>query len=92
MKQNPIVGSEKVSDFYATTDNEPATTLDADLLTNYVGYIHCVLHTIALAINDVFSEGSVWTKYMGQVNIVTSYLNQNSKAAQLILKKTFLMV
>lgn len=87
MTQNAIVGSENVIVLYATKDNEPATALAADLLTKNVGYDRCVVHTIALSINDFFFEGRSWNKYMAHVNKVTSYFNQNPKAAQLILKK-----
>lgn len=83
--QSPILGSEKVRVFTGTSDNEPATTLGVDLLTNYVGSIRCTVHTIALAINDVFKEGTAWKKYMDHVNKVTTYFNQHPKANQLLV-------
>lgn len=81
--QNSIVGSDNVRVFSATTDNEPATALGADLLTNGVGSVRCVVHTV---INDVVFEVHSWNKYMAHVENVTSFFNQYPKSSQLLLK------
>lgn len=86
MKNNLIVGSEKIRVHTATTDNEPATALAVDLFTNYDGSVRCVAHTLALAVNDVFKPSSPWQKYMDTVNSVTSFFNQNQKADMLLRK------
>ena len=50
LEQNPIVGSDDVRVHTATSDNEESTALGVDLLTNCVGSVRCVGHTLALAV------------------------------------------
>ena len=71
----------------ATSDNEAATALGVDLLTNFVGSIRCVVHTLSLVVNDVFESGTVWKKYLDHVNKVTTYFSHHEKAAQLLAMK-----
>ena len=87
VQENLIVGSERLRIHTATSDNEPATALATDLFTNYVGSIRCVVHTIALSVNDVFKPSKPWQKVLDHVNKVTSYFNQHPKANMLFLAK-----
>lgn len=48
-----------------------------------------MVDTISLDINDVFIEGLVWIKYIGHVERVTWYFNQNPKADQHLLKSQY---
>lgn len=52
--QNPIVGSDMICIHKATSENEPTTAIAMDLLTNFVGSIRCVVHTLDLVAKDVF--------------------------------------
>lgn len=87
LKNSPVVGSDKVRVHTATSDNEPAVGLACDLLTNFVGSVRCVVHTMALCVNDVFTESSPWQKYMNHINKVTSFFNYHTKANILFLQK-----
>lgn len=87
LEQNPIVGADDVCVHTGTSDNDAATALAVDLLTNYVGSVRCVVHTLALAVNDVFEHGTVWKLYLDHVNKVTTYFNHHQKAAQLLAQK-----
>lgn len=73
LTQNSIIGSDHVPVFTATSDNEAATALNVDLLTNYVGSVSCTVHTIAVAVNDVFKVGKSWQKHMDHINKLTKY-------------------
>lgn len=87
LEQNTIVGSDDVRVHTATNDNEASTALAVDLLTNFVGSVRCVVHTLALAVSDVFETGTVWKKHFDHVNKVTTYCNHHQKAAQLLAQK-----
>ena len=87
LEQNPIVRSNDVRVHTATSDNEAAIALAVYLLTNDVCSVRCVVHTLALAINDIFETGTVWKKYLDHVNKVTSYFNHHQKAVQLSAQK-----
>ena len=87
LKESEIVGSETIRMHTVTSDNEPAVKLACDLLTNYVGSVRCVVHSLALCVNDVFKEGRPWQKYLDHVNKVTTYFNFHSKANVLLKQK-----
>ena len=86
MQHNPVVGSADIRVHTATTDNEAATARAADLYTNFVGSVRCVVHTIALAVNDVFTPESPWKMYMDVVNQVTSYFRHHTKMEQRLIE------
>lgn len=48
LKESMIIGSSKIRVHTITSDNQAAVALAVDLLTNYVGSVRCVVHTIAL--------------------------------------------
>ena len=83
LRSRKIVGSESITVNTVTTDNEAAVSKSADLLTNYVGSVRCVVHSLALTINDVFKEGKNWTLHVEEVNKVTSYFKYHQKAKNL---------
>lgn len=87
LKQNLVIGSEKISIHTITSDNEASVALACDLLTNYVGSVRCVVHTLALCVNDVFTDGTTWQTYMDHVNKVTSYFNYHAKSNVLFIEK-----
>ena len=87
LKHSLVVGSENIRIHTITSDNEPATALACDLLTNFVGSVRCVVHSLALCVNDVFAEGSAWQQYMNHVNKITSYLNYHSRANVMLLER-----
>ena len=39
-----------------TSDNDRSVSLSVAILTNYVGSVRCVVHTLALCVNDVLSD------------------------------------
>lgn len=80
LHNSPVVGSDKIKVHTCTTDNEAAAARAADLLTNFVGSIRCVVHTISLAVQDGFTPQSPWQKYLDVVNQVTTYFRYHSKA------------
>lgn len=84
---NIIIGADCIRVHAVTSDNEAAVAMSCDLLTNFVGSVRCVVHTIALAVNDVFEDGTPWQLYMDHVNRVTTYFNQHKKATILLLEK-----
>ena len=85
---NAIVRSNNVNLFAATSDNEAAIALAVDLMTNFVGSVMCIVHTLALAVNDVFKdEESQWSVALQYVNYVTTYFNQHPAACQLLVRK-----
>ena len=86
LAQSEIVGSDDVSSFTVTTDNEGAAALSADILTNFVGSVRCVVHSLALCVNAVFKQTTAWQKLMDHVNKVTTYFNHHQKAAQLLIE------
>lgn len=57
-----------------------------DSSTNYVWSVRCVVHTLALCINDVFLEGNVWQTHMDLVNGETSCYNQHPKVSQMFVR------
>ena len=87
LRNSVIIGSEKISIHTITSDNEPSVALGVDLLTNYVGSVRCVVHTLALCVNDVFTDDAPWQRYMDVVNNVTKYFNYHGKAAALLKEK-----
>eukprot|EP00178_Gracilaria_changii_P018359 TRINITY_DN5240_c0_g1_i1.p1 TRINITY_DN5240_c0_g1~~TRINITY_DN5240_c0_g1_i1.p1 ORF type:complete len:324 (-),score=45.96 TRINITY_DN5240_c0_g1_i1:1162-2133(-) len=87
LEQSPIVGADDIRVYTATSHNEAATALAVDLLTNFVGSVRCVVHTLALAVNNVFEDGTVWSKYLQHGNKVTTYFNHHQKTAQLLSRK-----
>lgn len=87
LKQSMIVGSDNIRIHTATSDNEPAVGLACDLFTNFSGSVRCVVHTLALCVNDVFTTTSPWKAYMTHINKVTSYFNFHTKANLLFLEK-----
>lgn len=87
LKNSTIIGSDKISIHTITSDNEPSVALGVDLLTNYVGSVRCVVHTLALCVNDVFSDDAPWQRYMDVVNNVTKYFNYHGKAYSLLKEK-----
>lgn len=87
IRDNSIIGADCIRVHAVTSDNEAAVALSCDLLTNFVGSVRCVVHTIALAVNDVFKDGTPWQLYMEHVNKVTTYFNQHKKATILLMEK-----
>lgn len=86
VKHNMIIGSDNISIHTVTTDNESATALAADLMTNFVGSVRCVVHTIALVVNDVFTADSNWQKYLDIVNETTTFFNHHPKELMFLRK------
>lgn len=56
LDQSSIVGSDAIRVYTATSDNEAATVLAVDGLTNFFSCVQFVLHTLLLAVNDVFEN------------------------------------
>lgn len=82
-----IIYSDVISIHNVTSDKEAAVALSCDLLTNYVGSVHCIVHRLSLCVNDIFQPGKPWKKYMDHVNKSTSYFNYHSKAMVLLKEK-----
>lgn len=80
MQNNPVVGSESIRVHTATSGNEAATAMEMELLTNYVGSVLCVVHTLALVVEDVFKPETEWQKLMNVVNKTTIYFRNHPKA------------
>ena len=87
LHENNIVGDDHIKVFSATTDNEEAICLAADLLTHYMGSVRCIAHTLALVVKDVFADGTTWSKYLQHLNSVTTYFNRRPAAGQLLAMK-----
>lgn len=87
MSESEIIGSDAIRIHTVTSDNEASVKLACDLLTNYVGSVRCVVHTLALCVNGVFEAGKPWQNYLNHVNKVTKYFNYHSKAAILLKQK-----
>ena len=85
MQHKPIVSSSKIRVHIASTDNEAATARAVDLFTNFVGSVRCVVHTVALAVNDLFTPTSAWQKFMDVVNQVTKYFRHLTNAEQRLI-------
>lgn len=83
VQSSPVVGSEIIRVHTATSDNEAATALAMDLFTNYVGSVRCVVHTLALVVNGVFTPGTEWQKLMNTVNKTKTYFRNHPKANML---------
>lgn len=84
LEQNPFVGSDDIRVYTATIDNEVATALAVDLLTNLVGSVRFVGHTLSLAVDVVFEDEMVWGKYLQHTNTVATYFYHHQKAAKLL--------
>eukprot|EP00171_Calliarthron_tuberculosum_P001466 IDg1466t1 len=52
LQQSSIIGSDKIRVHTATSDNEASAALAVDLLTNYVGSVRCIVHSMALVMKD----------------------------------------
>lgn len=52
------IGSEQIDIKTITSDEETSLALACDLLTIYVGSVRCVVNTLTLCVNDVFTDGS----------------------------------
>lgn len=72
LKSSLAVGSEVIRVRTTTSDDEEATALAMDLVTNYLGSVRCVVHTLALVVNDVFTPGKEWQKLMNTVKKTTT--------------------
>lgn len=86
-EQNPDVGADCVCVHTGPSDNKAYMDLAVDLLTKYVGSVCCIVHTLALAMNDVFEHGTEWKMYLDYVNKMTTYFNHHQKSAQLLAQK-----
>lgn len=71
---------------YGSTENEPATTLAADLMNSYVWSVRYVVHTLDVSFNDVFTHRQL-QKYMDIVNQVSTTFKQHPKANMLQRKR-----
>lgn len=58
LEQSPVVGSDDIRVYTAPSDNEAATALAVDLLTNFIGPVLCIVHILSLAVNEV-EDGTV---------------------------------
>lgn len=87
LNSNTIVSSDGLSVHTVTSDTEPAVALAVDFLTNYVGHVRCVFHTLALCVNEFFGTGPPCKWYMDHVNKFTKYFNYNQKAKEFFLHK-----
>lgn len=79
LKTIDIIVLDNVSVYTATTDNKAAAYLSVDFLTNFVGLVRCVVHLLALCVNDVFRVGAVWEHLMSCTNDVTINLTNSKK-------------
>lgn len=57
MKHSAIFGSESLRIHTVTSDSEAARACSVDLLTNVVGTVRVVVHTMDSCVNDVFTFG-----------------------------------
>lgn len=80
MQNNAVGGSKSNCVYTPTSDNEAATAKAMDLFTNYDGSVRCVVHTIALVVNDVTKPVIEWQKLVNIVNKTTTYFRTHSKA------------
>ena len=80
LRHSNIVGSDSLRIHTITSDNQASVKIACDLLTNHVGSVRCVVHTLALCVNDAFKEGEPWQLYLEHVNKVTYYFNYHAKA------------
>lgn len=81
-RENEIINGEDETIYTETSDKKAATVLSDKLLTNFVGSVSCVVHTLLLAVNDVLTEES----WLSHVNNVRSYFNYLSKVVQLLIQ------
>lgn len=58
-----VLGSHRIQVSIATSDYEASTARTVDLHADYVRSVRCVVHIIALALNDVFEEGTARKKF-----------------------------
>lgn len=84
---NFVVGTDVVVVTTVATDNEQATARAVDLFTNFGGSVCCVVHPLALVVNDVVKEGTAWQTYMDHINTVSSNFNYHPKANMLLKEK-----
>lgn len=89
INQSSIVGGDDIHVFAATGGNEPGTALAVDLLTNYLGSVRCVVHTLSLAMKDVFENGTPLKQCMAHVEKFTFYFNHYPKFSQMLTQKKF---
>lgn len=83
LKNSSVIGSNKISIKTINTENEASVGHDADLLTNFVGSVRCVVIALDLFVNDVFEQDELWQKYMNHVNMVTKFTKNHRKAAMM---------
>lgn len=83
--KNSVIGLNCTRVPAIKSDNKVSVLLSRDLLTNFVGSVHYIVHTTALAATDVFVDGSLWQLYLNQVSKVTTYFNQHKKVSVLLL-------
>lgn len=82
-----VVGSDKERVHTKPSDNELAVSLACDLLTNFVWSVRCVVITMGLCVNEVFTDSAPWQAYINHINKVVSFFNYHSKANVLFLQK-----
>lgn len=85
LDDNKIVGNSSIQFSTAILENEPATSREVDILTNYVGSVQSVVHTITLCVKDVYKNGTVRTKYLGHVNKIPNCFKYHQKVSQLTM-------
>lgn len=82
-----VDGDKRIRVITATSDSEVVAALLVDLLTNCVESLRCVVHTLAMRVNDMVTKGTVWQGYMDLANDDTSYFNQQPKVSQSLVRK-----
>lgn len=60
LESNMIVGSNGKCVHHITSDKEPSVALAVDLLANYVGSVRCLVHTLALPVDEVIETYTPW--------------------------------
>lgn len=87
LSDSKILGAEKITAKTMTTDNEDSVATSADFLTNYDGYVRCIVDGLAICVNEVFTDDSDWNKLLAEINQVTSYFDYHLKANDRLLDK-----
>lgn len=81
LRTNEIMGFYNITVFSAATDNEEVAALSVEILTNNVGSIRFLVHTMGQCAKEVSSPGTSWIYYKEMINAVASYFNQHQKSA-----------
>lgn len=79
LKNSMVRSSDEISINTISSIIEASVALACDCLTISVGSVRCVVHTLFLCVNGVFTEDLPWQIYRKHINNAISYLSYDAR-------------